>query len=384
MLPCRAKQLPATGKVPTAQTYEHQHQLPALPEAVLTAILQHVPLRDRLSACTLVCKSWAVAAASTTADMSKTIRGSGMCKQMQDWLEVWGEQVSSIDLHYCPEDNEEPNPFQSRLLLPCSKLTRLTRLALITLPIAFHMQQHSSGVSTRSRQRASTAQLLAAEASSSNGTRGSAASQRNRPAAGVAAMRTPSFLPALRELLLSDCIVRHDSFLQLSQLTGLTSLHLHSVVLCTASWAAVSEQQESKAFSAVLQQLKGLETLFLGRGVVLKDADSAAALSALSTMQRLQHLELSTAACRTAAHLAHIPTSLMRLQLAGCEEDRDIGGCLWLTTAALPQLPLLRAAQLTWVELDPGVLAQWSRCGFSQSSIDPSMQQRFMILPPAF
>jgi hypothetical protein len=291
-----------------------------------------------------------------------------MCKQMQDWLEVWGEQVSSINLDYCPEDNEEPNPFQSRLLLPCSKLTRLTRLALISFPIAFYMQQHSSGVSTRSRQRASTAQLLAAEASSSNGTRGSAALQRNRPAAAVAAMRSPSFLPALRELLLSDCIVRHESFLQLSQLTGLTSLRLHLVSLCTASWAAVSEQQVSKAFAAVLQQLQGLEMLFLGRGVVPRVADPAAALSALSTMQRLQHLDLSTEVCRTAAHLAHFPTSLTRLQLAGCEEDRDIGGCLRLTSAALPQLPLLRAAQLIWVELDPGVLSHWSRYVFSNDT----------------
>jgi hypothetical protein len=172
-------------------------------------------------------------------------------------------------------------------------------------------------------------------------------------------------------------MVRQDSFLQLSQLTCLTSLNLHRVVLSTAAWTPVAEQQARMAFTAVLQQLQGLETLILGDGVILQgeetliDQDglilqyitSAAALLALSTMQHLQHLELSTEVCRTAAHLAHIPTGLTRLQLDGDEFDHDSSlSWLRLTPSALPQLPLLRAVQLEWVEMDPDVLGCWSRC----------------------
>jgi hypothetical protein len=366
--------LPAAPHNPTARhQHEQQHQLPSLPDAVLTTILQHVPLRDRLSACTLVCKSWAVAVASTTADVLESIKRPDSCRHMQDWLQLWGEQVSSIDLMYGTDygeedtvgDGEAANPFQCRLLLPCSNLTRLTHLALGCFPLAFHTQQHASGVSTRSRQRASTAQSLAA----SSGMRGTAPAGAIH-AAAAAGGGAASFLPALQDLLLFDCQVRADSFLQLSQLTGLTSLHLNRVVLCTAAWAPVAAQQASKAFSAVLQQLHcpGLETLILADHIVLQESDAAAALSALSTMQRLHYLDLSTEVCRTAAHLAHFPTGLTRLKLRGVEEDQGSSlGFLRVTASALPQLPLLRAAELDWVELGPGVLACWSRCVRSSS-----------------
>jgi hypothetical protein len=315
---------------------------------------------------------------------------------MQDWLELRGEQASSLNLVYnrplgkdTEEHDEQVNPFQCRLLLPCSKLTQLTSLSLGGFPVAFHKQQQSNGVSTRSRQRASTAQSLAADASSSNGKRGSGKRSNQQaaklgklpasftPAAVTAGRDVASFLPVLRELLLSNCMVRQDSFLQLSQLTCLTSLHLHRVVLSTAAWTPVAEQQARTAFTAVLQQLQGLETLILGDGVILQGVErvmheggiilqeytSAAALSVLSTMQRLQHLELSTGVCRTAAHLAHIPTGLTRLGLDGDEYDHDSSmGFLRLTPSVLPQLLLLRAVQLECVELDPTVLGCWSRC----------------------
>jgi hypothetical protein len=177
-------------------------------------------------------------------------------------------------------------------------------------------------------------------------------------ASAAAAGGSAPFMPALRELYLSKSKVRHDSFLQLSQLTGLISLRLRDVTLTTASWAPVADRRACKAFTAVLQQLQGLETVEL-QGFVLQDP--AVALAPLSTMQRLQQLSLSTDACSTAA-LAHLPTSLTSLNLLGFEDDYNDGvSFLSLATSSLKQLPLLCAAHLTCLSLDPGVLAGWTR-----------------------
>jgi hypothetical protein len=186
------------------------------------------------------------------------------------------------------------------------------------------------------------------------------------------AAAAPSFLPALKHLALAVCKVQHKSFLQLSQLTGLTSLCMHHLTLCTASWAPLKADQHacrtSKAFATVLQQLQGLKALMLLKGAILQDP--AAALAPLSTMQHLQHVSLWTDACNTAA-LAHLPTSLTSLELRGYKEDVWPSGnnmsFLRVTTSSLPQLPLLCCAKLEWVRLEPGVLACWS--GLTELSI---------------
>lgn len=199
-----------------------QHQLPELPEAVVISILQQIPLRDRLACCALVCKSWASAAACTAMDLRADVTGPEGCRQMQNWLEQSAGQVNSINLTYCTRPDEILSPVQSRLLLPCSKLTGLETLRLYYLPVAFHMQQGS--ISTRSRPKASTA-------------RGLAGSSRSSMAAAPApAAARGSFLPALPELSLNNCLITLDSFLQLSQLSHLTSLHLNTVTVRTGSW----------------------------------------------------------------------------------------------------------------------------------------------------
>jgi hypothetical protein len=43
---------------------------PPLPEAVLVAIAQQLPLQQRLNSFALVCQTWAAAAAATPADMT--------------------------------------------------------------------------------------------------------------------------------------------------------------------------------------------------------------------------------------------------------------------------------------------------------------------------
>jgi hypothetical protein len=103
---------PASQQTPQDQG-QTQHQLFDLPEAVLTAILQHVPLRPRLSACTLVSKSWAAAAASTEAEVSEYPADPEECRQMQDWLEARGGQVSSLELDYFPDGAEDVEPSSS-------------------------------------------------------------------------------------------------------------------------------------------------------------------------------------------------------------------------------------------------------------------------------
>jgi hypothetical protein len=290
---------------------------------------------------------------------------------MQDWLHLRGEQVSSLDLYYSGESLKEgeegPNPSQYCLLLPCSKLTMLTSFSCTRIPVVFYTQQDSSGPSIRSEQWASTAQPLAAASNSSGGEGSGTAIPRMQltglpAAAATAAAGSASFMPALRELYLSKSKVQHKSFLQLSQLTGLTSLRLYDVTLSTAAWAPVADRRARKAFTAVLQQLQGLENLEL-EGVVLHKP--AVALAPLSSMQRLQRLSISTEACSTAA-LAHLPTSLTYVDLRGFEEDYDDGrSFLSVATSSLKQLPLLCAAYLTCLDLLPEVLAGWTRCVFS-------------------
>jgi hypothetical protein len=284
---------------------------------------------------------------------------------MQEWVQLWAPQLSSLDLSYClPDGDKVPNLFTTvmcRMLLPCSKLTMLTSLSLSHLPVMFLTQQLASGVSTNNMQRASTEQFLEAAPSSS----GSAGMLRMQPsgaspaAAPAAAGGLPAFLPALRELCLYDCRVRDEGFLQLSQLTGLTSLRLVEVTLCAAGWAAVSKRRARKAIAAVLQQLQGLETLEL-QGFVLHKPRKA--LAPLSTTQCLQHLSISTDVCNTAA-LAHLATSLTSLALVGYRENYKKGQhFLCATPRTLPRLPLLRKARLVWVDLGPGVLPCWGRC----------------------
>ena len=230
-------------------TAEHQHGCPSLPSAVLTTILQHLHLQHRLTVCALVCKSWAAAVANTTAAAAATLAGPDYCLNMQEWVQLWAPQLSSLDLSYCmPDGDKVPNLFTTlmcRMLLPCSKLTMLTSLSLSHLPVMFLTQQLASSVGTNNMQRASTEQFLEAAPSSS----GSAGMLRMQPsgaspaAAPAAAGGLPAFLPALCELCLYDCRVRDEGFLQLSQLTGLTSLRLVEVTLCAAGWAAVSKRR---------------------------------------------------------------------------------------------------------------------------------------------
>jgi hypothetical protein len=266
--------------------------------------------------------------------------------------------VSSIDLSFLREDGEQQaNALQCSLLLPCSKFTRLTSLHLYRCPVEFHTPQDAGGPSTSSMQRSSTSQPLSAADKGSDDQDSSAAMQLSSAAASAGS--PAAFLPALRELDLSNSKIRQETFLQLSHLTGITSLRLHEVTLCAAAWVAVSEQQGSQAFTAVLQQLQGLETLEVERTVLQYPA---VALAPLSTMQRLQRLSLSTDACSTAA-LAHLPTSLTSLELLGYEEDyAGDFSYLSVSTSSLPRLPLLCAARLTLVNLQPGVLASWNRC----------------------
>jgi hypothetical protein len=161
------------------------------------------------------------------------------------------------------------------------------------------------------------------------------------------------FLPALQELELHRCELSHGDFLQLSQLTSLTSLELQHVTLCTAEWAPIAAQQVCEAFAAVLQQLQALKSLKFADGVVLQDP--VAALAPLSTMQRLQDLSLCSGSWSTAS-LAHLPSSMTRLDLNGYVVGTGLG-TVEVTAASLPHLPLLRAANLSWVLLEPGVIA---------------------------
>jgi hypothetical protein len=154
---------------------------------------------------------------------------------------------------------------------------------------------------------------------------------------------------------LEDCRIEQDSFLQLSQLSGLTALRLGEVVVCTAGWKAPARPSRvTDAVTAILQQLQGLHQLQLLKGVVLDDRSYA--LAPLSTMQHLQHVTLSTDACQDGgSNLEHLPACLTHLKLYKGTEPAD----LHVYAGKLPQLPALRELQLANVTLHaPSVFSE--------------------------
>lgn len=253
---------------------------------MLISILQHVPIHDRLARCALVCCAWAAAASRATTALYTcdkppalplVVAGPQRRKQLQAWLQQWGEQVTSLDLEYTPASDQESDKAPT-LLLPAGQLSRLQALQLINFTVDFCAQP--SGISTRSTRRASASRPLT--------------SSGEVPAAPGA------FLPQLQSLRLDECWMRKSSFSQLGQLTALTSLRLTLISVSRgASRAQLQPRQFEATLESLLQQLQGLRQLVLEECVALQQPEVA--LAPLSTMQRLQSLTLDGSAFNTDA-----------------------------------------------------------------------------------
>lgn len=251
-------------------------------------------------------------AGSDDSAVTLVVEGPQRCKQLQAWLQQWGQQVTSVDLEY-DRASEKQSDKPATLLLPASQLCGLQTLQLCNFAVDLCAQP--SSISTRSTRRASA----------------------RAPTSGVAVPAgagASAFLPQLQWLQLDSCWMQKDSFAQLGQLTALTSLQLSMTKVFTGASRALQPRQFEAALESLLQQLQGLRQLTLEGGSALRHPDVA--LSPLSTMRRLKSLTLDGNAFNDET-LRHFPTSLTRLDLVDIKPIYPAGPDFIVSPQSMPQ-----------------------------------------------
>lgn len=335
------RRAPASSSVEAAQLAEpaSMSNPVELPEAVLTRILQHIPLWERFDSCPLVSQQWAAAAAAATTDIDTVIEDyekhgvkAGKCDRMSAWLKQHGAHVTSIKL-----ENSFGHSCDDVLVFPCEKLLNLQRLVLH----GFEVQ-----LETADSAAAATAGSAAAAAAGGGGREGAAApdchkhsvqdaqqGQRSRScssskgsAAKGGAAAAAVLLPRLQELQLVHCELAAGTLELLPSLPSLSKL------LFTDS----RKDGISTALPQLLHQLPALQDLqFVCAGVPERGLDP------VSTLQRLQRLSLAVPYGQDLGVLARMPAGLTGLVLTADPFYKPAEGeeLEWI---GLVQLPLLQ------------------------------------------
>jgi hypothetical protein len=221
----------------------------------VACILQHVPLRQRLNCCALVCRSWAAAAAAAPAEVNAEL-DSERCEQLQDWLAKHGgvvvgltTRLSTASLRWRVKD---------LLALPVQKLTQLRRLELYQLKV------YSSAAGSTSSAAGSTSSAAVT-------------------------------LPRLQELRLHCCELTVQLLSQLLSTTALTKLHLACVPKLYSSNTWIEQLEQGPAFSILWQRLQLLPQLSeLTLEVASASSLTAADIAPLSSLQHLQRFDFIT------------------------------------------------------------------------------------------
>lgn len=296
----------------------------------------------------VVCKAWNSAAACTTVNFEVSATGSDSCSHVQTWLERFGGQVCSISI-----SNSDVTGGMARLLLPCSKLTRLQRLHARGFRLVFAVQDSSAstqhGVSKASSLSGSVSEL----------------SISSRSCMRPSTQAEPStFLPRLKHLDISNCSLSLDSFKQLEKLSGLTSLqlsdwdlHKTDSNLCVETTTGMMLFASATAVQAVLGQLSGLVELKLGGGYQLDPKELT--LCPLRKMHHLQCASFSADICSTAA-LTHLPRSLTCLSLTGYPGANIQAAGLSFSPAIAVHLSALQQLEIDRLILEPQVIVSLS------------------------
>jgi len=260
--------------------YNGGSSLPFLPMKVIEVILQHVPLTERLTACALVCKAWADAAASLSVHVEHQVRPEYLSAFIP-WLEQHGHRLCSLQLQSSYGLSEQLPLLQ----LPPS-LQRLDCLHLKKLSLALPAPQHST---------AAGGSLAAARTASG--------------AAGAVAL-----LPRLRELKLQSCSVDAlDSIVRLTAASSITRLELGCVrfldlagdTLYSAGWPMESLLRVQEAVSEMLQQLPDLRVLRLNHALLCP-----AAVQQVSAMPCLRELSIEMPYHSIDGAAASLPSTL--------------------------------------------------------------------------
>lgn len=295
-------------------TVKMPQSVPELPDAVLGTIFQHVPLKQRLSCCALVCRAWAAAASATTAHLDASVSASN-AQALESWIDRHAEQLASINLHHSYHGIPT-------LELHCSKLTQLQQLVVSSL---INLQLHTGqpARSTRSSRRSSTS-------------------------------TSTLLLPHLRDLQLHGCSYPLQHLKQLSKLTALTSLYLGSAYVLQTPYSqkVASADAVQSTLSSVLSQMHCLRKLAFGKSSFLMwHKTQHPAVRHLSSMQSLESLQIMHRCPAFETFLPHLPSSITALLLS----DTEVTGELQAAT----RLTALRHFELNAAEMDPGVLLSW-------------------------
>ena len=256
----------------------------------MACILQHVPCKERLTSCALVCRAWAAAAVTVPAALLIQNGSSERCMQLHDWLRKHGGAAVRITAQGWSRLHWKKPVLQ----LPIPKLTQLQHLGLSNI----HAEL-PQGVLTRSRARRQRGSALTGAHSIAVSSLGDAAA-----AAGV--------LPHLQGLKLCSCVLSLQLLRLLLSATALTKLHWKWVGIHSDSPAEKFTQQQ--VLAAVWQQLQLLPKL----SVLQLDQTrlTAADVTPVSNLQCLKHLSVGALNRTDAATVAAVvPAGLTALNI---------------------------------------------------------------------
>jgi len=163
-----------------------------LPTTVLSQVLQHVPMEQRLLNCSLVCTQWAAAAAAATTSISEKSLRTAQLPALQ-WIQKHGQVLVSLQLDQHLDETQD-----CEVVLP--GLLHLTSLELFGFMPNLQPPTNSSYRMTEP--------TLADRTTSSRGI-------------SMAAAGSQLQLPKLQRVSLGPCTLSSiTTLLQLSSLTG--------------------------------------------------------------------------------------------------------------------------------------------------------------------
>jgi hypothetical protein len=274
---------------------------PELPKVLITRILQHVPIQQRLYSCALVCKAWAAAAvaATNTISLSFSTHSTLKKKRVATWLQHYGQDVLGLCLTITKNVIYSDRPGgrswelsadpDGTFKLPCPQLQNLTSLFLdgMLLPSNRPLPQ---------------------------------AQQQQQQQLGAAVAGSAALLPQLVELQLAECVVTVMADLQqLVCATGLTKLQVHNLRNAT-KWNVLRPGDNIVTMSAVgsvMQHCSSLVSpkLSNSHGEQL-DSEGPSPLASVSSLARLQDLDTDVPFKAPTAFLPAFPSGITSLAVS--------------------------------------------------------------------
>jgi hypothetical protein len=331
--------------------------VPQLPVELLSQVLRHVDLQQRLGSCSLVCKAWRAAAAAATSKVSLKLNTfeqpkAILARSLGQWLGVHGAAVTHLSV-----TDAHPHPF-APFQLPCTVLTQLQELKIHSCQL---QEPGSSSVSVNAahgqQQHLTAHQSPSFLSSSSSSTSG---------------QHSLACMTNLTALLLDN--VKYglsDAVSGLSELTGLQQLVLGALLAAPLQTLQDHEddsylkqelrrQQLGENAVTSLYQLSQLTQLELHNQPVPLYAPRL-----FAHMQQLQELILLGVRVMSADVLQDLPASVTKLELGW-------RGSL-LSSSTAPAVARLRSLQHLVLDADGSE-------GFDPSLISSMQQLRVLSL----